>query len=840
MKGRGLKLYQSTLAIFLLSLVAPLRAEMPFTKIKGLYDAVDEQYAHLAPMHGFAWWRSRVVENLYRYGDTDDATIKMLHELFYLNPGDDITFDVTHLKRKPAAHLTPQTVGKILYTMETVKEASLREALLQVIKDDIGFAQLQQQAAQAVREKEGASPLFKAFLRRKKLNKERLSLLEQRKRAKGKPDEIKRIDAQLKQIDAQRAQAQEALKGVDKARLKEEVQRIARDIHSIALTEEGLRQLVDSIVGSLQESGAKFPPHTTHMLLLAFLWKLSETKQDFLNYLLALHDAGLQVFADPALATSQEQQEAWLAAGYTTKDIDEAPMVFKEKFADVAATLSNFDEALFYQYAAHVRSQDRPLMVQSIGDAEYQSHKFADCGATSLRNFFNILLWDKNTNALKPQYLMQSGLKLNEKLKDFYARHNSVETIMSDQLHHEWATVVSDLPGVQYRKPPGSPVCEIDAGLRNMLAVMAHLLFKGDVGFAKLSVKEKLDLICTKLSREGFELEWEADGDVNLEEKDKAIVLEFEINEEAAFKWEFKPGHFDIALESELKEQEHLRTTMPNIGKKSLTDTLKITSTLVLAYEKPLSFESQLTQAPDRYLFFFSMPFWDHAIKIRTMGYIYNSALVAEPRYKKLMLALGRKIPKDMELLATVLFIFVGTNENPKNIAPYKGYLNSLLAKVDYHDWRTLFIDLLETIEEAVPPGPQTKRYPITVPLSFFKFLLGKLPQEGHNYLIEDILYEVIFHLRGLRFEGGSYPYVDLILRHGAEQDPSWKIWGGLLHHPVRTGQKEIVARLLRAGVDPAFKDEQGKTAADYTQDPQMKALLEKYSKLAPAEPQPS
>ncbi len=126
------------------------------------------------------------------------------------------------------------------------------------------------------------------------------------------------------------------------------------------------------------------------------------------------------------------------------------------------------------------------------------------------------------------------------------------------------------------------------------------------------------------------------------------------------------------------------------------------------------------------------------------------------------------------------------------------------------------------------------------MPLSFFKFLLGKLPQEGHNYLIEDILYEVIFHLRGLRFEGGSYPYVDLILRHVAEQDPSWKIRGWLLHHPVRMGQKEIVGGLLRAGADPAFKDQQGKTAAYYTNDPEMKALLEKYSKPAPAEPHQS
>ena len=111
------------LGILVTFLSIAMQAEIPFTQIKGLYDPLQKEYKSLSPIHGFNWWQIGIIENMYRFGNPDDATIKLIQELFYLQ-FDRITFDTTHLKRKPATYFTPQTIGKILKEMHTFTSPS--------------------------------------------------------------------------------------------------------------------------------------------------------------------------------------------------------------------------------------------------------------------------------------------------------------------------------------------------------------------------------------------------------------------------------------------------------------------------------------------------------------------------------------------------------------------------------------------------------------------------------------------------------------------------------------------------------------------------------------------
>ncbi len=596
----------------------------------------------------------------------------------------------------------------------------------------------------------------------------------------------------------------------------------------------------------------------------------------FLNYLIALHSAGLPVLRNQALATSHKQQGAWVASGYTKKDIAQASKVMEERFTGVEEMLANFNEALFYQYAAYVGTQ--VPIVDSIEDAKYKTHEFSDCGATSLRNFFHFVLWDDEANALNPQYLTQMGLPVDSRLKDFFKRHNSIETILSDQLHHDWAEVVSGLPGVAYLSPPDSPVCEIGAGLRNMLAVIAHLLFAGDASFAKLTVDEKLNMICKKLSREGFELSWDSDHNVNLEENDTKITLEFEINGDEAFEWEFKPGHFlikiDHVTELEAEERREAAAQKLNASKPGSRDALKLTSRLLLSFDKPVSFLDQIT-GQYKYLFFFNMPLERyHYVLTERMEKIRNSSLVYKPEYEKLMLTLGRPVPRDAHELGVGLGILAGTYTSKEVHRPDDGYAQRLLTKhARYLDSLVAKYDKDELYKAIMV----SLRFGLAFPV--FKFLLDKLVQRGfdvhepnlksepyglpilpdilaamkwsiHYPLKEHIAYviekgadlSITYTIDGKYFDPLMQAYnlvrqrgkdflvlFDLLIEKGGSVNYRVSESGQtLLIHAVRDGEKEIVKRLLQAGANPTIQDSEGKRAVDYAQGEIKDLFLEK------------
>src|SRR5579872_4805409 len=112
-------------------------AEISFTDIKGMYNDIIDDKKHLSPVHGFNWYKTNIIENMYRYGNEHDATIQLIKELFHLEP-DGVTFNITKAPLKPASYFTTATIGKILNYFETTKDIKIAE-LANSIAQDIGY-----------------------------------------------------------------------------------------------------------------------------------------------------------------------------------------------------------------------------------------------------------------------------------------------------------------------------------------------------------------------------------------------------------------------------------------------------------------------------------------------------------------------------------------------------------------------------------------------------------------------------------------------------------------------------------------------------------------------------
>lgn len=101
-------------------------AEISFTKIKYLHAIINKEFISLSPLIGFSWWLTQTIENLYRYGNKNDATIQLIRELFHLQY-DEITFDVTVLGNKPAKYFNAKFVGSIIGLLKLHEGKTHRE-----------------------------------------------------------------------------------------------------------------------------------------------------------------------------------------------------------------------------------------------------------------------------------------------------------------------------------------------------------------------------------------------------------------------------------------------------------------------------------------------------------------------------------------------------------------------------------------------------------------------------------------------------------------------------------------------------------------------------------------
>ncbi|MEO5971069.1 MAG: hypothetical protein ABIQ95_14165, partial [Bdellovibrionia bacterium] len=323
------------------------------------------------------------------------------------------------------------------------------------------------------------------------------------------------------------------------------------------LLRKGSKEFVATLLGAFDETlgpSRKYPAHFVEHVLLGLFWKKAKNEKSEFIHLLAEIPQALAYEKEDFLFNS-----GWSEDNYTVDDYNENVSKYKKLNFPTLATsplLNNPEVAAYLAYSYKVWDNFLPPIFEyenaelTLDDGTVED--FYDCGETSVRNFLNIVLKNSETQSLDTRFLRAPAdawnLTISPALIDFYERNSSLSGFGSAELHHQWANVVSQLPGVSYRQPSGKPVCNITNGFKSVMKVFENLIFSTDHKFASLSAEKQLDQIVQFFSRPDFELSWDLVG-MNREEISLNVGFEvrFFINQLPCFTWKFNPGHFIVS-----------------------------------------------------------------------------------------------------------------------------------------------------------------------------------------------------------------------------------------------------------------------------------------------------
>lgn len=360
-----------------------------------------------------------------------------------------------------------------------------------------------------------------------------------------------------------------------------------------------IEPIANILFHALHETHAKdsiYPRNTVEQILLAYVWKRAGSREDLLafsqeNPECVSKENSSWILSEVSQIPSSlaRTRETWLKQSYEPRQyLDWKTRLKDEKIThDQLQQLLNDPELLAF-YANAVEAIDNPLP-QLAGSSE-AAHKslglnkehprkynlYSECGETSVRNFFNILLFNRETHSFDASKLRKTAQrhnlnlysrqgKRNKKgLLGFYEGHKEfipgthvIETsyrnsdphsVDDDQVKDDWSRrVVSALPGGKYRRGGGQ--CELDAGVSNILNIIETLL--GDPKWHEYrSMSQQWDRICQLFSTEDpeFQLDWTVLNGTkdDLKQNDTGVTLEFSINGKSAFNWKFGGDHFSI------------------------------------------------------------------------------------------------------------------------------------------------------------------------------------------------------------------------------------------------------------------------------------------------------
>lgn len=449
-------------------------------QMKGLYNVLLPQYSYLSPVHGANWWENKIAENMYKFGDGKDETIKLVKQLFYLL---DNAFYPTRGTIQPATYFTVDTIGKLIVEMvkydpiitNVKKQKDLQESLKAIIKQAI-------------------------------------------------PTNTK----------------------VDSDKIKE----LAKSM-VISLLEQK----------STKEKPAKYIPYTPHAVLLTFMWAKAPTKKDVIeNYLKTVHKE-LKALIIPEGVKLDTFFEELLSSKFNESQLD-----------DFWNLLINGKESInpnTYEVATAVaslrefKSQVYPPIFE-WRRVTYDSFFFPDCGETSARLFLNILTYDQEKQIFDITKLTRNNyLKIPKTVIEFYTKYPNVsdankvsqESGVTKEIKdpfQDWGILIQNLPGITYAN---AGVCELEAGLGNMLKVLNYLLLGNDKEFLKKTKEEQLDYLAKVLSSETFKISWKVKNNENevVNNKDVDLTLIFTViagNNIYDFEWAFNKGHFEIFIQA--------------------------------------------------------------------------------------------------------------------------------------------------------------------------------------------------------------------------------------------------------------------------------------------------
>jgi ankyrin repeat protein len=584
-------------------------AEMNYLEMKGIHALFTEECENLSPIYGFTALKTGILPNIRFFGNygpekeqfpchtqirnhqrqkdcPQDYSTSLIQQLFPSPDGFSFVANQSS-QDDPISHLTPELIGKLLAKIHNPGNIppNLGDELTLLI-----YEELYGKVSPVGKNYE----ILKASVDIKVARAHTLrGEIENCKNDASTGSKVEGLIIQLNEIQNNLAKSANTIQ----SQIQKEIAQVKKTKNWKALT-----PFTNTLIGALQEAKREksdYPQNNVEQSLFGYFLKKANHKEDFLRLLRGMpscikkDEQSWVTATDPHFASPRKTE--WLQSKYSLKDYNDWKSHFHEHqptpsqiaeiqhdpeaFAFHAYSYEVFDRLLptlpDYANAAH-KSLGKPA-----GNFQRKYNTYADCGETSVRSFFNIVLYDRDNNRFSSERLQAiadenqlqlysaPGKKKEKGLLPFYQRNPNVDAVESEEARDDWSRrVISNLksPVVNYLKPSDNPVCEMNAGNKNVLAVMENLL--GDRELKTLATPaEKWDRICELFSRENFELDWNVKNGSKekVNHTNTGIELEFTINGDPAFVWAFEEGHFFISDSTDAKRDWRTSVALPSL-----------------------------------------------------------------------------------------------------------------------------------------------------------------------------------------------------------------------------------------------------------------------------------
>lgn len=393
--------------------------------------------------------------------------------LFHILPGGEI--QTTHLGSSPGAHLSADSVGKILECFEelalssannpaAVTQQVLADALLHLLVTHPDYKDGRQQLLEEVQKAESALATLQ------QLDADSKSIRAEIKRLNGDVikvcrHKIKRIRKELLTANSESGEQLEH-EIVEQEAIIDETKKEVAQLHNHVVTSldfklarKALRRAKEAVAlegqnrAKLTETLATcwcsydlndaqpqgLPKYTTTAILQAYLWRKYDSIQALQGYFESMSRLGAlnrPIASVFAIINRSDGSPVDRNAGYlvprrheswSAHDIGSAAIIITGKPGVV-----NRPSVIPFSY---------------ITWADYT--EFPDCGETALRNLVNQILYNPSTGRFDHNLLSELQAKhypdMNPKLIEFYTQHPYPQDAASHDAARDWITVVSRL-----------------------------------------------------------------------------------------------------------------------------------------------------------------------------------------------------------------------------------------------------------------------------------------------------------------------------------------------------------------------------------------------------------
>ncbi len=529
-------------------------ANFPIENIKNLEFPLQDPLSPANPIHGISALEGKSLEKISEV--FTDLPSKNLIDLLY-HRIDEHHFFPSTTANSPASYLNAELIGKLVGTILKHQSSSASSGRSNdILKKELLDIYEQEQIKTHINNK------FKEY-----------------------EDNFKEYELQLTEIQTKLIDP--ATQDDIKERLRTQQSYLSKKRDQFKVTSEWKTKRNKFIT---HLSAHATDPYTIKVLL-ALLWNKADKKEDYFKYYEGLnqtHPSLLNKNHWELLSTKTQLKKKWLE---DTFNEDQTPISMEE--------IKLAPPSLFvYKILNPENSQQQSLTLIEYESANYEGINFPDCGETSLRNFFRILMGTYshqgktlyNTRILHK--IFQHTHILSRQLVDYFETFKSDEGQFTSEARNAWTKVVSSLntqnpplppelglPPINYRisfDKSGPKQCNLaGVGSGNMLSVIYKLIGikswdqlieilnqpdhpPAEVGAAAAAAASRGD--------------WNDDGETyKLEElrrpqfkiNDSSFDqtsfgnLTFESPTQGQFKWHFNQGHFYMESISSVQQSQN-------------------------------------------------------------------------------------------------------------------------------------------------------------------------------------------------------------------------------------------------------------------------------------------